>query len=101
MLAGQPGGEIPDTFVRAIEDRLSHVEVWRPELDMSMFSMKSPERLSIDLLDQLDRAIAARPHVSSIVILGFSAGSVLARRVFCMAHGAAPDATVSRARRRA
>lgn len=101
LLAGQPGGEIPDAFVQAIEGRLSHVEVWRPELDMSMFSMKSPERLSQDLLDQLDRAVAARPHVSSIVILGFSAGSVLARRVFCMAHGAAPDATVSQARRRA
>ena len=95
LLFGQPGGEIPASFVSAIESQLPLVEVWCPQLEMDMFSSRSPESLSKDLFTQLEKKLAHSPHVSSIVLIGFSSGSLLARRVFCMAHGADLDGTVN------
>ncbi|ALQ51134.1 hypothetical protein [Nitrosomonas ureae] len=37
--------------------------------------------------------------IKSIVLLGYSAGSVLARRVFSMAHGAKTDATIDESKK--
>jgi pimeloyl-ACP methyl ester carboxylesterase len=99
LLFGRQSGELREEFVAALAADLPHVEVWAPDLDMSMFSMRSAESLSRELFKEIDRKLAESPHIESIVILGYSTGSVLARRVFCMAHGATDDGTVNRNQR--
>jgi pimeloyl-ACP methyl ester carboxylesterase len=95
LLFGRPGSEIRADFIAALTPMVSDAEVWAPDLDMAMFSMRSAESLSLELLEKIGAKVAASPGVERIVIVGYSSGSLLARRVFCMAHGALPDGTVS------
>jgi pimeloyl-ACP methyl ester carboxylesterase len=44
----------------------------------------------------IDAKLAAMPGVERVVLLGYSSGSLLARRVFCMAHGADPTGRITR-----
>src|SRR5262245_23781006 len=60
-----------------------------------MFSMRSAESLAQELFRAIATKMATSPHIEHIVLLGYSTGSVLARRVFCLAHGAAEDGTMS------
>jgi pimeloyl-ACP methyl ester carboxylesterase len=85
---GRPGSEFREDFVKSLEAELHDTEIWAPDLDLGMFSMRSPESLSDELFEKIDRKVAANPSIKSIVILGYSTGSLLARRVFCRAHGA-------------
>ena len=95
LLFGRPGGELRPEFVKALSDDLPDAEIWAPALDLGMFSMRSAEALCENLYMQICEKIDARPHIERIIFLGYSSGSVLARRVFCMAHGAAEDGTLS------
>lgn len=87
LLFGKPGGEIRPSFIAALEGCLTDTEVWAPEIDLGMFSMRSAEAVCLELLAAIDRKVGESPG-QRIVLLGYSAGSVLARRVFCLAHGA-------------
>ncbi|MDJ0890202.1 MAG: hypothetical protein QNK18_03240 [Gammaproteobacteria bacterium] len=95
LLFGRPGGDLPNSFVNALQENLTDSEVWAPELDLSMFSMRSAESLSRELFGKIDEKAAQMPQLESIIILAYSAGSLLARRVFCMAHGADPSGKLS------
>jgi pimeloyl-ACP methyl ester carboxylesterase len=94
LLRGRPGGELGAEFVNSLAAGLPDTDVWAPELDLSMFSMRSAESLSQELFDKISKRVDASPNIETIVLLGYSSGSLLARRVFCMAHGAAIDGTV-------
>lgn len=94
LLGKQPGGEIKKDFVTALEQNLHATEVWAPDLEMGMFSMHSAEAIAQDLFEKIDEKIAKSPNIERIILLGYSAGSLLARRVFCMAHGASADGKV-------
>lgn len=93
LLFGRPGGELPDSFLATLNDSSTHVEVLCPDLEMSMFSMRSAESLAREVFDAISVRVAAG-DVGRIILLGYSTGSILARRVFCMAHGAQRDGTV-------
>ncbi|SAL67435.1 hypothetical protein [Caballeronia humi] len=94
LLFGRPGGELRADFLSTLADFIPDAEIWAPELDLSMFSMRSAELLSRSLFLQIDEKLRVATHIEHIVILGFSSGSLLARRVFCMAHGAAENGMI-------
>ncbi|MFT4173027.1 MAG: hypothetical protein QM639_10745 [Rhodocyclaceae bacterium] len=88
MLCGHPGGEIPQATLAALQVDMPDAEIWAPELSLPLFCMETPESVSERLFHQVDAYVSARPELTSITLLGYSAGSLLARRIFCMAHGA-------------
>jgi predicted esterase len=102
MLFGGPGGDIRREFVEALNEELRELrkrhpdrpeaQVWAPMLPLHMFSAVAPEDFAQQLYEQIEREIAARGNVESVVLLGYSCGAVLARRVFCLAHGMGADA---------
>lgn len=94
LLLGKNGGEIRPAFLETLAAELREAEVWAPEVDLSMFCMRSAEALSQELFGMIDGKVRSMPGVCSIVLVGYSAGSLLVRRVFCMAHGARVDGTV-------
>jgi predicted esterase len=96
LLFGWRGGEIRPDFIDKLKSELGAAEVWAPELDMSMFCMRTAESLSQELFDKIDQKLAQCPHILHIVLVGYSSGSLLARRVFCSAHGADHTGQVSR-----
>jgi pimeloyl-ACP methyl ester carboxylesterase len=95
LLFGRPGGEISPKFIAALAPLLPDTEIWAPDLGLEMFSMRAAESLSRELFDKIGQKVASTPGIERIILLGYSAGSLLTRRVFCMAHGALPDGTVS------
>lgn len=88
LLGGQPGGQFPAAAIEALGAALPQSEVWAPALDLPMFSMRDAESVARELFRAVDARLRAQPELSSVVLLGYSAGSLLARRLFCMAHGA-------------
>jgi pimeloyl-ACP methyl ester carboxylesterase len=102
MLFGGPGGDIGKEFVEALRKELRELrerhpdrpaaQVWAPKLPLHMFSTRAPEDFAQQLYEQIEREIATRGNIESIVLLGYSCGAVLARRVFCLAHGMGADA---------
>jgi len=98
LLFGRPGGELKKDFVAALSAEIPGAEVWVPDVDFGMFSMRTPESLASELMAKISEKVTASQRVESIVLLGYSIGSVLARRVFCMAHGAEMDGTITRER---
>lgn len=82
------GGELRSSFTHTLQRELPHCEVWAPELDMGMFSMRLAESLCKEVVEGIRQRLLEHPELDRIVLLGFSAGSLLARRVFCIAHGA-------------
>jgi predicted esterase len=95
LLFGRPGGELRQDFVTSLEEALPDAEVWAPDVDLGMFSMRSAESLSQELFDKISDKVATTPGIERIVLVGYSSGSLLARRVFCLAHGADSGGTVS------
>lgn len=94
LLLGKRGGELRSDFLEALAAELENTEVWAPDLDLTMFCMRSAESLSRELFGQIERKLQSVPDTESIILVGYSAGSLLVRRVFCMAHGARLDGTV-------
>lgn len=87
MLYGRPGGDVPQATIDALQADLPAAEFWMPSLSLPMFCMDSPERIAEELFRKVDVYVRGRPEVTTITLLGYSAGSLLARRLFCMAHG--------------
>jgi len=88
LLRGEPGGEFPSEALSALQSELADASIWAPELDLPMFSMRNAESVARELFIAIDAKLTAMPNVESVVLLGYSAGSLLTRRVFCMAQGA-------------
>ncbi|MGR8998105.1 MAG: hypothetical protein ACU88J_03545 [Gammaproteobacteria bacterium] len=94
LLFGRQGGEIRTEFITALENALPSTEVWAPSLEMDMFSMRSGESISQELFNKISKKLEESANIESIILLGYSAGSLFVRRVFCMAHGATCDGKV-------
>lgn len=82
------GGEIPKATLEKISQSLPNAELWVPTIDLPIFSLERPEDTVSALLEDIDHYLELRTDISSIVLVGYSAGSLLARSVFCIAHGA-------------
>jgi hypothetical protein len=96
LLGGRPGGEIPPSALQALQANCANAEVWAPDLDLSMFNMRDAEDVARELYEKIDAKLATLPSVNQVVILSYSAGSLLARRVFCMAYGVGVDGEIAR-----
>lgn len=96
LLFGLPGGEFPRETIDALKSELPDAEVWEPKVNIPMFCMDSPESVSDNLFQQIDSQLSERPEITAVVLVGYSAGSLLARRVFSMAHGAGPSGRIER-----
>ena len=68
LLFGRQGGEIRSNFITSLENDLSSAEVWAPDLDMSMFSIRHPESIAKELF----RNGPAAPHGLPGLILASS-----------------------------
>lgn len=91
-LGREPGGEIPAETLQVLRADLPGVEVWAPDVDLPMFGMQHPEDVAAELFGLIDERVRDMPQLESLVLMGYSSGSLLARRVFCMAHGCGVDA---------
>lgn len=91
----QSGGEFPHEFISSITSELKHAEILQPTLEMDMFSMRTAESLAQNIYDQIENKLSQSYDISNIILLGYSAGSTLVRRVFSMAHGVNRDASIN------
>lgn len=96
LLGGHPGGEFPEDTLDALRAALPQAEVWAPALRLPMFCTRDADDVADALFAQVCERLNGRQDVASIVLLGFSSGSLLARRLFCMAHGADASGQVHR-----
>jgi pimeloyl-ACP methyl ester carboxylesterase len=94
LLAGRPSGEFPAGTLQTLQAGLPHSEVWAPKLNLAMFSMDDAETIAQGLFNEIHAKVGGMPELEAIVLLGYSAGSLLVRRVFCIAHGANLDGSV-------
>ncbi|MEW8625671.1 MAG: hypothetical protein AB2551_07975 [Candidatus Thiodiazotropha sp.] len=88
LLFGRKGSEIPTKTIESLQDEIPDSEIWVPEFSLPMFCIESPEDISQKLFEVTDSYLSDRPHIESVILLGYSSGSLLARRLFCLAHGA-------------
>ncbi len=98
LLGGNPGGEFPQETLDALRAALPGAEVWAPALQLPMFCTRDANEVADSLFALVCERLNERRDVASIVLLGFSSGSLLARRLFCMAHGADESGEVQRHR---
>ena len=73
---------------------MENAEIYTPPLNMSMFSMFSPEDVSTQLFDLVDKKTSSMPDLGRVIIVGYSAGAPIARRLFCKAYGAQKDGSL-------
>lgn len=88
LLFGRKGGEFPPETLEAIKREIPDSEIWAPRISLPFFCFKNPESIAQQLFAIINTYLSERPHIESVTLLGYSAGSLLARRVFCLAHGA-------------
>jgi pimeloyl-ACP methyl ester carboxylesterase len=81
------GGELPEDFLRLIRETLPGADVQAPALDMGTRSKADPAQLVDQLLDLVDERFRVRPF-DKLLLVAFSAGTVLARNFFSRAQGA-------------
>lgn len=96
-----PGGTIPDSFLELLRETLPGADLMYPSLPLGAFSVARPDDLVNDLLATVDRRFAERPF-DRLIIVAFSAGTLLARNLLATARGASgePDGELDPARAR-
>lgn len=88
-----PGGGIPSPFLELLSRSLPGAELLVPQLPLGILSTADPAELVQDLLGQLDRRFAERPF-RALIIVAFSAGTLLARHLYSLACGAQTQGTL-------
>jgi pimeloyl-ACP methyl ester carboxylesterase len=69
-------------------------DIYAPRLPVKLFSRSDPKHVARGIVEYLGRL----PRIASyacIILVGHSLGAVLARKVWALAHGAAPDGKVN------
>jgi pimeloyl-ACP methyl ester carboxylesterase len=81
------GGAVPESFRDLIRNTLRGARLEVPELPMGTRSKADPIRIVDQLLELVDERFREEPF-DKLVLVAFSAGTVLARNFFSRAHGA-------------
>lgn len=81
------GGELPRGFLDLIRETLPGADVQAPALDMGTRSKADPACLVDQLLEFVDDRFKVQPF-DKLLLVAFSAGTVLARNFFSRAQGA-------------
>lgn len=86
------GGRLPEPFIRLIQESLPGATLLNPDLDKDLgtFSAADPRDLVLRLIAEVDGDYDPEKH-HRIVIVAFSAGTLLARSLFSVAWGAQDD----------
>ena len=80
--------------------------IFAPPLPIGTFSSADPVEIAAGLVRRIDDQVEARQtqpdggSYRSIILIGHSAGAVMARKIWALAHGATPSAGIDPARRR-
>lgn len=82
-----PGGNLPRSFLDLLRRTFPDARIEAPDLAMGTLSKADPDDLVDELLATVDRHFTDNGF-DRLIIIGFSAGSVLARSLFARAHGA-------------
>jgi len=93
LLFGKAGGDVSNAALNALSLRLPGATVWAPTIDLTMFCVLTPEHAAQTLFSSLKKKVSGFNDLKRIVLVGYSSGSLLARRVFCLAHGMGEDGT--------
>jgi pimeloyl-ACP methyl ester carboxylesterase len=75
----------------AVLNVLPKADIFRPELHVPVWSMKDPNQIVVDLLQEIDLKVtraeeSVRP-VEKIILVGHSLGALLARKLYIVACG--------------
>ena len=81
------GGTIPQPFLELVRSTLPGAELLVPDLPMGTLSAEDPRDLVQNLLAAVDQRFIGRPF-NSLIIVAFSAGTILAREFYSLACGA-------------
>lgn len=68
-------------------------DIYAPTLPVGLMSFADPGEIAAHILKTISDYYKAVPY-ETIILVGHSFGAVLARKVWALAHGAKPDATV-------
>jgi hypothetical protein len=82
-----PGGAVPSAFLDLLRATFPGARLRCPELDMGARSKAKPQALVEQLLTEVDRCWEQKPF-DELVIVAFSAGTLLARNLYSKACGA-------------
>jgi alpha-beta hydrolase superfamily lysophospholipase len=78
--------------VAAVRQRIPGADVFAPLMPIEFWSLQTPDRIIDELLAEVDAIWEERTRTGTgylrVVMIGFSFGSVLLRRLFCRAAGA-------------
>lgn len=84
--------------VDAVQTAWPHSDVLLPVMPIEFWSLRDANRVVRGVLREVDRAWNARAATGSpydhVVLIGFSFGSVLVRRLYCLAAGARANGAV-------
>lgn len=81
------GGRLPSHFIQHIQQSLPGANVLVPELDMGTLSVADPRDLVKQMVAVIDARFERDPF-QELIIVAFSAGTLLARSLYGVAHGA-------------
>ena len=79
-------GDIPDEFRDFIKTEFENPNILTPPIDMSMFSIADPVKVSKQILNQINDEVT-KSNPDEIIIFAYSAGTVIARNILCLAWG--------------
>lgn len=78
-----------------VRDEYPRSDIYAPRLPVDMFSCADPEEIARGIVGYVD-GLAGLAAYRSIILVGHSLGAVMARKVWALAHGATPAASVDR-----
>ena len=86
-------GDIPQDFRNFVKANVSNADLFIPSVDMSMFSIADPDEVSRSIAEEIDHE-CKKEEPKKIIIVAYSAGTLIARSLLCIAWGATEDARI-------
>ncbi|QPF93314.1 alpha/beta hydrolase [Bradyrhizobium commune] len=85
-------------IAEVVRDEYPQSDIFAPCLPVTVSSFSSPDELARSIAGDIS-SLPSIGAYSGIIFIGHSLGAVLARKVWALAHGATPEATVDPERR--